>query len=80
MKDDQEDVETESQRVEVTLSFNKESIIKLDEIKNKAKLETRAETVRNALRFYDWYLNKKIDGFQLCVEKDDVLEEVELKF
>jgi len=37
--------------------FSPEALQRLDDIKNKTQATTRAETVRNALRVYEWLVN-----------------------
>lgn len=38
--------------------FSPEALQRLDEIKEKTQATTRAETVRNALRLYEWFVNE----------------------
>jgi metal-responsive CopG/Arc/MetJ family transcriptional regulator len=66
----------EKYRIQFDLSA--EALQSLDEIKEKAKAGTRAETVRNALRLYAWYLSKKAEGYQLLLRKDKDLKEIEI--
>jgi metal-responsive CopG/Arc/MetJ family transcriptional regulator len=57
-----------------------EALKQLDEIKNKANLNTRAEVVRNALRLYTWCLDKKAEGFQFQIKKDSQYKDLEFLF
>ncbi len=38
--------------------FSSEALKRLDEIKEKTEATTRAETVRDALRVYEWLVNE----------------------
>jgi len=38
--------------------FSTEALQRLDDIKEKTDATTRAEAVRNALRFYEWLVNE----------------------
>jgi metal-responsive CopG/Arc/MetJ family transcriptional regulator len=38
--------------------FSTEALKRLDDIKEKTKASTRAETVRDALRSYEWLVNE----------------------
>ncbi len=46
-------------RVRVQLDFSPEAAKRLDEIKEKAGAKSRAETVKNGLRLYEWFLDHK---------------------
>jgi hypothetical protein len=43
-----------------------------------AKVKTPAEVAKNALRLYDWYLQKQDEGYTLLIEKEDVVRQVEV--
>ena len=49
---------TEKQKERVQFDFSPEALQRLDEIKMKIGAATRAETVRNALRLYEWFVNE----------------------
>lgn len=44
-------------KVRVQFDFTPEALSRLDELKDKSGAATRAETLRNALRFYEWLLD-----------------------
>lgn len=44
--------------VRVQFDFSHEALERLDDIKEKTMAATRAEAVRNALSFYEWFLNE----------------------
>ena len=46
------------QKERVQFDFSLEALKRLDEIKEKTGASTRAETVRNALRLYEWFVNE----------------------
>lgn len=71
-------MENKSHRVQ--LDFSSEAFEKLVEIKKKSGATTNAEVIRNALRLYEWFLQKRSENYKLQIEKDDVVKEVELMF
>ena len=48
----------ERQKGRVQFDFSSEALQRLDNIKQKTGAATRAETVRNALRLYEWFVNE----------------------
>lgn len=48
----------EKHKERVQFDFSPEALQRLDEIKLKIGAATRAETVRNALRLYEWFVNE----------------------
>jgi metal-responsive CopG/Arc/MetJ family transcriptional regulator len=42
----------------VQFDFSPEALQRLDKIKEETGAKTRAETVRNALRIYEWFVNE----------------------
>ena len=48
----------EKQKERVQFDFSSEALQRLDELKLKVGAATRAETVRNALRLYEWFVNE----------------------
>lgn len=55
--------------VRVQFDFSREALQRLDEIKAKILAATRAETVRAALRFYEWFLNE-VDPDNIIIIQD----------
>lgn len=49
---------TTKQKERVQFDFSPEALKRLDDIKEKTGAATRAETVRNALRLYEWFVNE----------------------
>jgi len=49
---------TEKQKERVQFDFSLEALQRLDDIKQKTGAATRAETVRNALRLYEWLVSE----------------------
>jgi len=47
-------------------------------MRERAGVKSAAEVAKNALRLYDWYLERKGEGFQLLIAKGDVVKHVEL--
>lgn len=50
--------EKQKNYVRVQFDFSHEALERLDEIKDRTMAATRAEAVRNALSFYEWFLNE----------------------
>ena len=46
------------QKERVQFDFTPEALERLDEIKKKTGARTRAETIRNALRIYEWFVDE----------------------
>ena len=47
-------------------------------MKEKANVKSTTDVARNALRLYDWYLEKQAEGYQLLLAKGDDVRQVEL--
>ena len=75
-KDASTEVSIDRNRVQV--DFTSEAYERLQQIKDMAGVKSNTETIRNALRLYDWYLQKRADNCQLLLAKGDVVKEVEL--
>ena len=65
-------------RPRVQVDFTQESYQRLQHIREMAQLKTNVDTIRNALRLYAWYLEKRGEDFHLLLAKDNVVKEVEL--
>jgi hypothetical protein len=46
-------------------------------MKERANVKSTAEVARNALRLYDWYLEKQREGYQILIAKGDTVKQVE---
>lgn len=66
----------ENKRLDLILSA--EAYERLLEIGRKARKVSDADTIRAALRLYDWFLDQKAAGNKFCVVKDNVARELEL--
>lgn len=68
--------------IRIELQFEPDGVQRLEEIAKKSGDNTKAETVRNALRLYEWYLDQKSQGYklQLARPKDKYVREVDLIF
>jgi Ribbon-helix-helix protein, copG family len=55
--------EQESRRTKerVQLDFSPQALERLDELKERTGAATRAETIRQALRLYDWFVRETTD-------------------
>lgn len=61
--------------------LNEDAIKEMDQLREETGLPTRAELIRNALRFLDWALREVRDqNASLLIEKDGKLREVVFPF
>jgi len=61
--------------------LNEEVLKEVDQLRQETGLQTRAELIRNALRFLDWVLREVRDqNASLLIEKDGKLREVVFPF
>jgi hypothetical protein len=70
--------ESKTQRVQI--EFSPEAANRLREIKQLADATSNADVLRNALRFYDWFLRQQQDGWNLQLRRGDAIREVEIVF
>jgi metal-responsive CopG/Arc/MetJ family transcriptional regulator len=63
---------TERRKERIQFDFTPEALQRLDEIKKRTGASTRAETVRNALRAYEWLVEElDPDGIIKLCSKDN---------
>jgi hypothetical protein len=67
-----------SDRPRLQIDFTPEAFQHLSVMKDKAGVKSTAEVARNALRLYDWYLEKQQEGYQILIAKGDSVKQVEL--
>ena len=69
-------------RIKLQIEFAHGGVARLEEIAKKGGHETKAGTIRDALRLYDLYLDQKKQGYklQLAKPKDKYVREVDLVF
>ena len=65
-------------RRRIQLDFSPEAYERLIEIKEKSKVRTNAEVVRNALQLYEWFLDLKRRKAKLQIVEKDIVKEVEI--
>jgi hypothetical protein len=70
--------DSKTQRVQI--EFSPEAANRLREIKQLADATSNADVLRNALRFYDWFLRQQQDGWKLQLRRGDAIREVEIVF
>jgi metal-responsive CopG/Arc/MetJ family transcriptional regulator len=74
----------ERQKERVQFDFAPEALQRLDDIKQKTGAATRAETVRNALRVYEWLVDEIEDDPESTIKvvnkKDEVTSMLKAKF
>ena len=56
--------------------FSEESLLRLEKLINETEASTKAEVVRNALKLFEFAVNKSKEGYNLKFEKDGKLIEV----
>lgn len=74
-------------RITIPLTLSKTAYARLSRLLDKAAqlhelrgMPSHAEVVRNAIRLYEWYLDKKLGGYELVVQRDGVAEAIEFLF
>jgi hypothetical protein len=65
-------------RPRLQIDFTHEAYQHLNRMKEKANVKSTTEVARNALRLYDWYLEKQAEGFKLLLAKGNDVKQVEL--
>jgi hypothetical protein len=70
--------EPKTQRIQI--EFSQEAANRLREIKQLADATSNADVLRNALRFYDWFLRQHREGWKLQLRRGDDIREVEIMF
>jgi hypothetical protein len=65
-------------RPRLQIDFTPDAFKHLEKMRELAKVKTPAEVAKNALRLYDWYLQKQDEGYTLLIEKEDVVRQVEV--
>lgn len=65
-------------RRRVQIDFSPAAYARLDSIRERSDAQSNAETVRNALRLYDWFLRQRDDGYEVRLVKGDEERAVEL--
>jgi metal-responsive CopG/Arc/MetJ family transcriptional regulator len=69
---------TEKRKERLQFDFTLEALERLDKLKEKSGASTRAETVRSALRAYEWIVNELDPDSTITVSKGK--DEVKSKF
>lgn len=67
-------------RKRVYIDFTEQAFRRLSKIKLLAEATSNSELLRNAIRLYEWYLERRKEGYKICLMKNDVVKEVELFF
>lgn len=67
-----------SDRKRVQIDFSSTAYARLEKIRELSDAQSNAETVRNALRLFDWFLHQKQEGYELRMVKGDEERAVEL--
>ena len=65
-------------RRRVQIDFSPAAYARLDSIRERSDAQSNAETVRNALRLYDWFLRQREEGYEVRLVKGDEERAVEL--
>jgi hypothetical protein len=65
-------------RRRVQIDFSPPAYARLDSIRERSDAQSNAETVRNALRLYDWFLRQREEGYEVRLVKGDEERAVEL--
>lgn len=70
--------EQKTQRIQI--EFSQDAANRLRQIKELSGATSNADVMRNAVRFYDWFLRQQQDGWKLQLRRDDAIREVEIVF
>ncbi len=65
-------------RRRVQIDFSRAAYDRLESIRERSEAQSNAETVRNALRLYDWFLRQREEGYEVRLVKGDEERAVEL--
>lgn len=65
-------------RKRVQIDFSPTAYARLETIRERSDANSNAETVRSALRLYDWFLRQKVEGYEVRLVKGDEERAVEL--
>lgn len=65
---------------ELRLTLSRRGFSKLEKMMNDSGACSHAETIRNALRFYEWYLRQKQNGVEIHVVDGNEQRHVEFEF
>ncbi len=60
----------------VTLEFSDDAADRLDAIKKLTEADNDAETIRNALRVYEWHTKQAAAGYEIGLVKDGMVEKI----
>ena len=76
-----EDVCIYMPKTRLQFDFSEEAIAELDNLQEKTGLPTRAELIRQSLRFLQWMLNEATENdATFLIEKDGKLREIVFPF
>ncbi len=67
-----------SKKQRIQFDLTPEALKALDELKDISQATTRAELIKNSLRLFAWFLEKRIDGYDLLLRKGSSVEKIEL--
>jgi len=65
-------------RKRVQIDFSPTAYARLETIRERSDANSNAETVRSALRLYDWFLPHTVEGYDVRLVKGDEERPVEL--
>jgi hypothetical protein len=69
---------TVSERPRLQIDLTPQAFAHLSLMTKRANVKSPADVARNALRLYDWYLQKQEAGYNLLLSKGDEVKQVEL--
>lgn len=75
-----EEAKPAKERKRLQLEFSPEAFEWLRAIVQKSGTDSNVKTVKNALRFYEWYLDKKSEGSAIFTETNGQMREIEFVF
>ena len=63
-------------KVRIQLDFSGKAVAELDDLKQKVEAPSRAEVIRNSLRWLRWCVEETAQGGKFIIEKDGKSKEV----
>ena len=59
------------EKIRIQIDFSEKAVQRLDELKKSSGAVSRAETIRTALVWLGWLLNRTADGYTIVARKDE---------
>ena len=67
-----------SKKQRIQFDLTAEALEALDGLKDLSQATTRAELLKNSLRLFAWFLQKRLDGYDILLRKGSEIEKIEI--